>query len=80
MSRNSSSFDVTSPPASTRVASAVVAVLTLLEAGSALAHPGHGDTDPQALAHALEPVHFAVPLVAVVLGLFVLARGNRARG
>ncbi|MBX3437017.1 MAG: hypothetical protein KF861_05975 [Planctomycetaceae bacterium] len=50
-------------------------------AGTSQAHPGHGTTDPQTVAHYLtEPVHLA-PLMAVVAvsaaAISLLAARNR---
>lgn len=61
----------------------LLASMLCLVSRHALAHPGHGDTDPDSWRHYLtEPVHvvvLAAALAAVVVAIFFARAGYRAR-
>ena len=51
-------------------------VCALLPTATAMAHPGHGHTDPHSPSHyVFEPVH-AVALIAAIVGGLLLAWGG----
>jgi putative copper export protein len=62
----------------------LVPLVLLLASGTALAHPGHGATDPEGLVHYLtEPVHVvalaAAAGAAAVAAFFWTGRRRRVR-
>ena len=62
----------------TRARTLLAAVCTLVPA-TAFAHPGHGHTDPDSLAHYLtEPVH-AIPLALAAAFVIIAVAGWRIR-
>ncbi len=53
-------------------------LVTGTSAGTVLAHPGHGVTDPETPAHyVLEPVH-AIPVLLLVAACWLVAWRRRA--
>jgi len=57
-----------------------LAALLALIPNLALAHPGHGHTDPTSWTHYLtEPVHVALLSAAVVAGFVLVRARKRAR-